>query len=81
MEKSLFEELASAGAVSGVSAQGIPGGFVLVAHTPGGDRLLRTQRGQTRVFSSLDTVALFVRGLGLNRFTVDLAGWDRSGLV
>lgn len=81
MEKSLLEELVSAGAVSGVAARGVPGGFVLVAHTEGGERLLQTQRGQTRVFSKLDTVALFLRALGLTRFTVDLAGWARTGLV
>ncbi len=81
MEKSLFEELVSVGAVSGVSAKGVPGGFVLIAQTEGGERLLQTQRGQTRVFSKLDTVAQFLGGLGLTRFNVDLAGWARAGLV
>lgn len=80
MEKVLLQELAAAGAVLSLTAQGIPGGYVLVAQTEGGERLLQTQRGQPRIFSSLDTVAVFSRNIGITRIVVDMNGWDKSGL-
>ena len=81
MEKGLLQELAAAGAVLNLTARGIPGGYVLIAQTEGGERLIETQRGQTRVFSRLDTVAAFVRSVGLNRLSVEIGGWDKSGLL
>lgn len=72
MEKFLLEELMSVGAVSTVSVKSVAGGFVLIAQTEGGERLLETQRGRTRVFSKLDTAAHFLSELGLTHFIVDL---------
>ena len=77
----MFTELAAAGALASVSARGIPGGYVLVVRTEAGERLLETQRGQTRIFTKLDTVAVFVRSAGLHRFDVDLSDWSQTGLL
>lgn len=81
MEKHIFEELVAAGAVATVSARGVPGGFVLIAQLEGGERMLKTQRGKTRVFAKLDAVAVFLRDLGMTRFNVDVACWARTGLI
>lgn len=81
MEKVVLKELVSAGAVISVTARGVPGGYVLVVNTEAGERLLSLQRGQTRVFSKLETVASFLHDIGLTRFSVDTGSWAPLGLV
>ncbi len=81
MEKHILQALVAAGAVRLVQVRGVPGGFVLVVSTEMGEELLTTQRGETRVFSKLDTAAFFLRDVGLTRFTVETAGWDKDGLI
>ena len=41
---------------------------------------LASSRGQSRVFASIDTVALFLRGLGVPRFAVDVSDY-RAGRI
>lgn len=81
IEKSILRELVQAGAVLSLTARGVPGGYVLVVRTEGGDRLVGLQRGSVRVFSSLETVASFLRDVGAYRFGVDSETWSRVGLV
>lgn len=80
MEKALLRELVSAGAIQSATAKGVPGGYVLLVRTETGERLVSLQRGQHRVFSSLDTVAAFLRDVGLQRFAVDTDAWASDGL-
>ena len=81
MEKRVLQELVSAGAVVSLSARGVPGGYVLVVNSEGGERLLSLQRRTTRVFTKLDTVASFLRDIGVTRFGVDTESWAPSGLL
>jgi hypothetical protein len=81
MEKAVLRELVGAGAVLSATARGVPGGYVLLVNTEVGERLLTRQRGQARVFSRLETVASFLRDIGLNRFAVDTEAWAPDGLV
>ena len=81
MEKRVLQELVSAGAVVSFSARGVPGGYVLVVNSEGGERLLSLQRRKTRVFTKLDAVASFLRHIGVTRFDVETEGWSPLGLV
>ena len=81
MQKRLLEELVAAGAVRSLTARGVPGGFVLVVRTEGGERVLAAQRGPSRVFRRLDAVARFLRKLGLYSFAVEVSKWDAAGLL
>jgi hypothetical protein len=81
METLVFRQLIEVGAIRSVAAKGVPGGFALVAYTDAGEHILSAQRGHSRVFKHLDTVASFLREIGLNRFTVDLDNWASTGLL
>lgn len=81
METPIFRELLAAGAVRGVVAKGVPGGYILSVQIEGGERILTTQRGQSRVFKKLDAIASYSRELGLSQFTVDLQQWAKLGLL
>ena len=48
--------------------------------TEAGARTLETQRGQVRIFKSLDAVAALARDVGAKRFQVNVSGWAESGL-
>jgi hypothetical protein len=80
MQKQLLKELVAAGAIRALDAEGVPGGYVLLALTEVGARTLETQRGRARVFKSLDAVAALVRDVGARRFQVHVTGWAESGL-
>ena len=80
MQKQLLKELVAAGAVRTLDAEGVPGGYVLLALTEAGARTLETQRGQVRIFKSLDAVAALARDVGAKRFQVNVSGWAESGL-
>lgn len=81
MEKLVFQQLIEVGAIRSVSAQGVPGGFVLVAYTDAGEHILSAQRGHSRVFKHLDTVASYLRGVGLSRFNVEHSNWAPATLL
>jgi hypothetical protein len=80
MQKLLLKELVAAGAVRALDAEGVPGGYVLVAHTEAGARALETQRGKVRIFKSLDAVAALVLDVGARDFRVLVASWSPMGL-
>lgn len=81
MKKLLLAELAAAGSVRAVSAQAVPGGYVLRVTTEGGTRTLMAQRGHPRVFRSLDSVAALCRDVGMNGLTVELSEWSPRGVA
>lgn len=69
-----LRELVNAGAVTGFLARGQAGGFAIEAIL-GGETgriaVLGNTRSGPRLFASLGTVALLLRKLGINQFTVD----------
>lgn len=52
--------------------KGTKRGFSVVARFGDRDTTLETARGDVRIFASLDTAALFVQELGLQRFEIDM---------
>jgi hypothetical protein len=70
-----LRELAEAKSLSGAVAVGERGGFSVRVQYGMSDtqRLLATARGDTRMFSSLNTLARFLRKLGITRFEVDVS--------
>lgn len=62
---------------SGVDVRllGQRGGFTLTVSAGETSRTLSTARGQPRVFASLNTAALYLLGIGVERFKVDAAGF------
>ena len=81
MEKNIFRELIRAGAVHSIAVRGLPGGYALFVLTEAGESHLTAQRGGVRVFSRLDTIAGFLREMGVSRFTVDGENWSSSSLL
>lgn len=69
-----LRELAAAGAVRQLVAVALPGGgYALTARYGMRERPLLAQRGQVRVFRSLDTLAQLVReDLGIGELSVHL---------
>lgn len=69
-----LRELVNAGAVTAFVARGQAGGFAIEAIL-GGETgriaVLGNTRSGPRLFASLGTVALLLRKLGINQFTVD----------
>ncbi len=55
-------------------------GFAIVIHVGTSDKLLATSRGAVRLFASLDTACAFVKDVGLERFEVDMSGYQPGRL-
>lgn len=72
----VLKKLAEAGSVSKLSAQGIPGGFLLYATVGLQEAAVTAYRGQPRVFKRLDAVAKYARDIGIDRFEVHLKSWS-----
>jgi len=72
-----LRELAEARSLSGAIAVGQRGGYVLTVSYGASEvqRLLATARGGARVFSNLNTLANFLRKIGISRFEVDAADY------
>lgn len=76
MQEAALRQLIQAGAVKAFVVRGQAGGFVIeTAVGPDGNAVavLGSTRNGSRVFASVTTVALLLRRLGINRFTVDAA--------
>jgi hypothetical protein len=68
--------LVGAGKAGGLVASGTEGGFVLLIREAGSESLLKAQRGGPRLFSRLDTVARYLKDVGISDFAVELSHWD-----
>lgn len=77
IKESTLRELAEANSLSGAIALGRKGGFALtVRYESAAQRLLANARGQPRMFSSLNTLAGFLRKFGITHFEVDMTGHE-----
>ena len=73
--------LVDAGAVSYVSARGVPGGFVVAVKVGMGERIVRAQkRTNARIFATMDGIVGYCSAAGIRRIDVDLAGYTKAGL-
>lgn len=74
----MLRELVVTSSLTGAVAVGCRGGYGLCvkygAHIP--QRSLATSRGETRVFSNLNTLAGFLKRMGITSFEVDTSGYE-----
>lgn len=78
LTEAILREFSRAQIVRGIEVGGLAGGGFGVLVWSGSPerperRALGTSRGDVRRFASLDTVAAFLRGLGICRFKVDVS--------
>ena len=76
MNEKTFRTLIEAGAVKKVSIVAQGGRFHVEAKTPNGTLTALTLKGDVKTWTSLDSVARWVRGLGIGTVNVMLAGWQ-----
>ncbi|APP82676.1 hypothetical protein P2A78_21620 [Xanthomonas perforans] len=74
-------ELASAGVLRAVQMVGQVGGYAVMVHVGQTEKQLTGQRGEPRVFASLDTAATQLLALGVTVFEVLPAGYVRAPKV
>ena len=76
IDHATLAQLAAAGALQRARVVGQSGGWTLVVTLSSGERALAAQRGkQTRVFKRMETLASYLKGVGISRFDVDSAGF------
>lgn len=76
LQESDIRDLRSTGAITGFVARGQNGGFLVevVLRADGGRvAILSNSRGGSRVFASLETIAMLLKRLGFDHFCVDAA--------
>jgi hypothetical protein len=69
-------KLVESGAVRGTRVIGQAGGWGVVVTCGKTARTLAAQRGKVRLFSKLETVAVYLREIGIPRFAVEVADYD-----
>lgn len=75
-----LRELADARSPCGISAVGQRGGYAVTVtyEMQETQRLLANARGETRIFSNLNTLAGFLKRLGITTFEVDSSGYVQA---
>lgn len=94
LPEATMRQLLGTGVVRDVVARGVAGGFVVeacLAGQGGGAVILGSTRSGARLFASVTTIALLLRRLGVDRFTVDASNFtpgrvraarpDRAGVM
>lgn len=69
-------KLIDAGTVRAARVIGRAGGWGIIVSCGRTARALAAQRGKLRLFSKLDTVVTYLKGIGLDRFDVDAIHYD-----
>lgn len=73
-------DLVEAGAVRGARVVGQPGGWSLRVKYGTSERALVAQRSrQVRVFRRMETLVSYLKGMGIERFDVDVADYESEG--
>lgn len=72
----VLRHLVATGLAGQMVARGVPGGFMLVMKRRGSESTLAAQRGAPRLFRRLDTLAGFLKDLGVQSATVEFEQWD-----
>ena len=80
LKEPILRELIEASESITATVTGQDRGFAIVIHVGTADKFLSTSRGAVRLFASLDTACAFVRDIGLERFQVDMSGYQPGRL-
>jgi len=73
---SALAKLVESGTVRAAHVVGQAGGWGIIVKCGRTVRPLAAQRGKVRLFSKLETVAAYLKGIGIARFDVDVLGYD-----
>lgn len=76
IDHSTLEHLAGAGAIRGASVIGQPGGWGVVFQYGSTERALAAKRGQVRIFKKFDTLAIYLKQIGIEHFKTDTKQFD-----
>lgn len=76
VDHSTLINLAQAGAVRGACAVGQPGGWGIVVQYGNAERVLAAKRGEVRVFKKFDTLAFYLKKMGIDQFRIDARHFD-----
>lgn len=76
IDQATLEHLIEAGAVRTANIVGQPGGWEIVVQYGRTERALSAKRGAVRIFRKLDTLANYLKGLGIASFQVDSSQFD-----
>lgn len=80
IKEPVLRELIQASEAVSATVSGRERGFALLIHLGSSEKVLATSRGVVRLFASLDTACSFVKDLGLERFEVDMSGYQPGRL-
>lgn len=79
IDHATLSRLVEAGAVSGAHIVGQSGGWAVSVRYGMSERLLAAQRGrQVRLFRKFETLVGYLKGIGIARFDVDAANYDKD---
>ncbi len=75
-----LSRLVAAGSVREASVVGQPGGWGVVIQCGMTERALAAKRGAVRVFRKFETLAGYLKDMGVTRYQVDATGFDPAAL-
>jgi len=76
IDHATLEHLAGAGAIREASVVGQPGGWGVVFQYGTTERALAVKRGQVRIFKKFDTLAIYLKKIGIETFKTDTKQFD-----
>jgi hypothetical protein len=80
VDHATLESLVASGAVRGAHVVGQAGGWGLVVEHGSFERALAAKRGQVRVFRKFETLAGYLKGIGILQYQVDARAFDPTAL-
>jgi len=80
IDQATLEHLIEAGVVCTANIVGQPGGWEVVVQYGRTERALSAKRGAVRLFRKLDTLARYLKGIGLVQYQVDARQFDSQAL-
>jgi len=82
IDHSTLSRLVEAGAVRGAHIVGQPGGWVVMVRYSMHERLLAAKNTRSvRVWRRFETLASYLKGIGLTQFDVDAANFDQDAVT
>lgn len=76
IDQMTLENLVQAGAIRGATVVGQPGGWGLVVKFGMSEKALAAKRGAVRTWRKLETLVLFLKGIGIVQFATDASNYS-----